>query len=330
MTKKPIRVGIIRCDLHAFYYGALMFKHDPLKLREKSQSAFFYFYLQYNDPRAMTVPFIGGFELARVWDADYTQAQAMVEVFGSKGAVVCESFEEVSDGVDLVFIAECNGDGSDHLKLATPSLKKGVPTYVDKPLAFNLKDAQAIVKLARQRRNCTMSLSMLREVPQAAQFRNRFNEIGVPEFGIIKTADYHTMAAHIHAISLAQHLFGSGVESVECMGQTPLAYVHLDYGKQPDKPRRGVILNCASGTTWHCALYASVYSKQGAIYSPPIGDFEFPYGAGIILKKIQNMVRTGRTQAPYEEMLENIAVADVARLAQKRGRAVKLLEVWKR
>lgn len=42
------------------------------------------------------------------------------------------------------------------------------------------------------------------------------------------------MGGHIHAISLAQHLFGSSVESVEVMGQTPLAYVHLDYGGKPN------------------------------------------------------------------------------------------------
>ena len=320
---------MIRCDLHAFYYGALMFKHDPLKLREKNNSAFFYFYLLYNDPRVMTVPFIGGFELARVWDADYKKARTMVEIFGGKGAVACESFEEVSDGVDLVFIAECNGDGSDHLKLATPSLKKGVPTYVDKPLAFNLKDAQAIVKLARQQRTCTMSLSMLREVPQVTQFRRRFAELEYPDFIMIKGGGT-SMAGQIHAISLAQHLCGFGVKSVESMGRHPLGFVHLNYGRAKNKPQNGVMLNCDSGGTLHCAFYLMATSPKGAIHSPPIGDFEFPYGAGIILEKIKKMVRTGRPPAPYEEMLENIAVADAARLAQKRGRAVKLSEVWKR
>lgn len=329
MAERPIRVGMIRCDLHAFYYGALMFGHDPLKLREKSNSAFFYFYLLYNNPRTMTVPFIGGFELARAWDANYTKAKDMVEVFGSKGAVVCESFEEVSDGVDLVFIADCNGDGSDHLKLVSPSLKKGVPTYVDKPFAFNLKDAQAIVKLARRRRNCTMSLSMLREVPQVTQFRRRFAELEYPDFITIKGGGT-TMAGHIHAISLAQHLCGFGVESVECMGKNPLGFVHLNYADAKDKPKNGVMLDCDSGGTWHCAFYLMATGDKGAIHSPPIGDFEFPYGAGIILKKIQKMVRTGHPQAPYDEMLENIAVANAARLAQKRGTTVKLSEVWKR
>jgi len=64
---------------------------------------------------------------------------------------VCDTLEKVSNDVDLVFIADCNGDGSDHLKLATPSLKKGIPTFIDKPFADEVKDAIAIVRCAARR-----------------------------------------------------------------------------------------------------------------------------------------------------------------------------------
>ena len=39
------------------------------------------------------------------------------------------------------------------------------------------------------------------------------------------------------------------------------------------------------------------------------------------------MVHTGKPQAPYEEMLEGIAIATAARLAQKEKRRVYLKEV---
>lgn len=329
MANKPIRVGMIHCDLHALYYGALMFKHDPLKLREISNAAFFYFYTLYCDPRKIMVPVVGGFELVKAWDADYTNARKMVEVYGAPGAVVCDSLEEVSEEVDLVFIAECNGDGSDHLKLATPSLKKGVPTYVDKPLAYTVKDAQAIVKLAKKHRTCALSLSILRMVPQITRFRQRFAELDYPEFVVVKGGGTD-MAGHVHAISIAQHLCGSGVESVECMGQNELGFVHLNYPPAPDKPKKGVLLACDSGGTWHCAFFLMASGSKGAIFSPPISDFEFPWGAALIAQKAAKMVRTGRPPVPYEDMLENIAVADAARRAQKLGRTVKISEVWRR
>ncbi|MFH2068806.1 MAG: Gfo/Idh/MocA family oxidoreductase, partial [Candidatus Omnitrophota bacterium] len=249
---KGIRVGMIRCDLHAYYYGALMFKYDPLDLRDDelgvAHDAYFYFYLQYNDPKKITAPTIGGFELVKVWDKDRKLAEGMSRIFDNH-PTVCETFEEVSDNVDLVFIADCNGDGSDHLELALPSIKKKVPTFIDKPFTYDVTDARKLVKLAEKYKTPIMSLSMLRVLPHASRFRNRFAELGKPQFGVIK-------GGGIHAISLAQHLFGCGVESVEAMGQKPLAYVHLDYGGKSGRPGSGVILCCASGPTYHCSYYA--------------------------------------------------------------------------
>lgn len=334
---KKIRVGIIRCNTHGMYYGALIDRHDPLVLRgpligkggEKygwqNGGVHFYFYTYYNDPKKITVPTVDGFQIVKIWDEDREIAEIFSKVFYGKPQV-CKTFEEVSDDVDLVFIADCNGDGSDHLKLATPSLKKGVPTFVDKPFASDVKDAKTIIRLANKYKTPVMSLSILREVPHFTLFKNRFTELEEPEFGIIKGGGT-TLAGQIHAISLAQHLFGNGVESVECMGQNPLAYIHLNYGNKPKRPKAGVVLNCDSGGTYHCAFYASVYSKWGAIHSPGIGDFEFPYGAIKILKKIKQMVKTGKPQASYDEMIENIAVATAARKAQKTGKRVYLKDV---
>jgi predicted dehydrogenase len=327
--KRQIRVGVIRCDLHAVYYGALMFKHDPIALRNdkaaRGHAAYFYFYLSYNDPRKITVPTVDGFRLVKVWDENRQLSEAMSIIFDDH-PTVCDTFEEVSDDVDLVFIADCNGDGSDHLKLATPGLKKKVPTFVDKPFAYEVKDARAIIKLANEYKTPVMSLSILRVLPHATRFRNRFAELDGPKFGIIKGGG-DNMAGHIHTISLAQHLFGNGVESVECMGQTPLAYVHLNYGKKPDRPTAGVVLCCAGGLTYHGSMYASAYSELGAIHSPNFGDFEFPWGTAKILEMIKTMVKTKKPQVSYEEMVECIAIATAARLAQKTRKQVYLKDL---
>lgn len=336
MTTKTgkIRVGIIRCDTHGMYYGALMEQHDPLILRGPlmdvdrtkyswpNGTVHFYFYTWHKDPAKMTIPAVDGFQIVKVWDQDQDIARAFSRVFYGK-PMVCRTFEEVSDNVDLVLIADCNGDGRDHLRLVTPSLEKNVPTFVDKPFAYDVRDAQEMIRMAIQHGTPLMSLSILREVPHFTRFKNRFSEIDEPEFGIIKGGGA-SMSGQIHAISLAQHLFGSGVDSVECMGKNPLAYIHLNYGGKPGKPCAGVVLNCDAGGTPHCAFYASVYGKIAALHSPAVGDFEYPYGAIKILEKIKKMIATGKPQAPYEEMMENIAVADAARIAQATGKTVCL------
>lgn len=326
---RKIKVGLIRCDLHGLYYGILMFPHDPVAVRDdkivRGHAAFFYHYMNYNDPRLITVPTVSGFELARVWDENERVAERTAALFG-KRVKVCRNVEDVSDDVDLVFIADCNGDGSDKLKLATPGILKRVPTFIDKPLAYEVEDARRLAALARRRRTPILSLSIMRCLPQAALFRRRLAELGAPEFGAIKGGGTD-MAGHIHAISLAQHLFGNGVQGVECMGATPLAYVHLDYGKTPHRPKAGVMLQCASGGSYHCAMYASAYSGQGAIHSPPFGDFVFPWGAARNLELIRQMVKTGQPPMPYADMVECIAVASAARLAQKRRRYVAIKDV---
>jgi predicted dehydrogenase len=322
-----IRVGLIRCDLHALYYGVLMEKHDARAMMDigRGYAAHYYHYTNYADPTLITVPTVSGFTISRVWDRDRQLAEIASTIFNGKPRV-CDSLEECSDDVDLVFIADCNGDGSDHLELATPGLMKDVPTFVDKPFASTLRDARQILRLAQKRRVPVMSLSILRESPHARYFRDRLQEIEPVGFGCIKGPG-GTLAGSIHTISLAQHIFGAGVVAVDCMGPSELAYLHLDYGGRPDRPSAGVMLNCESGPTYHCALYASAYSARGAIHSDQIGDYEFPWGAAAILRKIRRMVRTGKAQAPQDEMLELLAIVEAGRMAQKNGRRVSLSEV---
>ncbi|MFH0965421.1 MAG: Gfo/Idh/MocA family oxidoreductase [Planctomycetota bacterium] len=322
-----IRVGMIRCDLHAIYYGALMSRFDVEALKDSSiaMGAHFYFHTHYKQRERMTVPRLPVFEITRVYDEDRRRAENMGKIFLSR-PIVCDRPEQCCEDVDLVFIADCNGDGSDHLALATPSIKKGVPTFIDKPLSFDVGDARKIVRLAQRHGTPILSLSMLREVPQARLFRRRFAEIAPVEFAVIK-ASGSILAGQIHGISLAQQLFGPGVKAVSAMGPGEIGYLHLDYGKARGKPEAGVLIANHSGGTPHCATFATAYSRKGAIHSGPIGDFEYPYGAHEILKKIRRLVRTGKSVEPYGHMVENIAVAAAGRLAQKKGRQVSLTEV---
>ncbi len=336
---KPIRVGIIRCDTHGMYFGPLMGKHDPWKLRDplkftpgtqrytwQGGASHYAFYNHYYRQDLMTAPFIEGFEVVKVWDEFPDAAECAANVFLQKPRV-CQTFEEVSDGVDLVIIGDANFDGTDHLKLATPSLDKGVPTFVDKPFAGTFADAKAMVDLALKNGTPLLSLSILRVLPQADQFRNRYGEIAPVQFGVIR-GGWKTLAAQIHSISLAQLLFGAGVESVECMGASPLAYIHLNYGQKSGRPEDGVMILCASGkSTTRSQYFASAYSEKGVIHSSPLNYSTYPDGAAEIIKLMKVMALTKKPPVPYEEMLELIAIVDAARISQKERRPVRLQEI---
>jgi len=338
---KAIRVGMIRCDMHAVYYAAMMDRHDALTMRgpdlirpEKKKFAWlnggahYYHYAHYADARRMTSPRVSGFRITKLWDEDPEYAAVARRILCDR-PVICESFEEVSDDVDMVFIADCNGDGSDHLKLARPGIRKRVPTFIDKPLAYDVKDARALVRLARRHRTPILSLSMLRTVPQGAEFRKRFGEIGGVTFGTIKGGGL-TMNAQIHAASLAQQVFGNGVTAASAMGSAGPSHWLLEYGGKRGRPEKGVVVLADSGPGPHCALYVSAYGPKGAILSPDIGDWVFPWGAAENLRLARRMVRTGKAPVDYADMIENVAVVEAVRRAHELGRTVRIGEVWRR
>jgi predicted dehydrogenase len=334
-TGRKIRVGMINCDLHAFYYGPLMQDYN-LEVLLKYWRVVNYYFSDVFVAEKMRVPTVRMFEIVRVWDPETSEvarhpdrknAEHLSELFFGR-PTVCRNLGEVSDDVDLVFIANCGDNGSEHLRLATPGIRKGVPTFIDKPFAYDVRDARAMAALAQKHRTPILSLSMLRISPHGDRFRRRFEEIAPVEFGTVR-------GGWVHAINLALNLFGSGIEKVNCMadkgydavGANTLACIHLDYGGKRGRPRSGVVLNCGAGGSDHCSYYASAFSGKGTLHSPAIGDFEFPDAAAKILRMIARMVRTHKPQVPYDEMVEPIAIATAARRSQKARAPIRLKDV---
>lgn len=268
-----IRVGMIRCDVHACWYGLLMASVDESILLKYFPQCHYYFYYRHN----LKFEIVPGFELTKIWDGFHphegisriedekmTNAEIFAKTFLSKPKI-CNTPEEVSDGVDLVFIADCMGQGEDHLALAAPGLRKGIPTFIDKPYTYNLADAQAMISLAKANNTPLMSASLLRLSPLTDQFRSRFAEIAPVGEGVVKGVGSSGLGAAIHGLSLAQHVFGGGVEWVDCMGRIPLEIVRLHYPSREGIFRQGVDVVIISSHLIgpHCGFQCVVYGGGG-------------------------------------------------------------------
>lgn len=336
---QPIKVGIIRCDTHGAYYAPLMAPHDPYKLQRPIEigseshyswmtgGAHFYFYHSYANPEKIDVETVDGFKIVNVWDEHRKAAEVLSDVMDDHPRV-CDSFEQVSDGVDLVFIGDCNGDGSDHLELATPGLEKGVATYIDKPMANTVEDVKKIMALSKKHNAPVFSASILRHVPGAAQFAQRMGEIGGANSGVIRGGGCH-IAGQIHTVSLAQAVFGNGISEVHACGPGEMGIMHLSWGERDDRPACGVALHHNVTETWHCAVPVAAFGPEGGILCHNnINDYTFPYGAANILKHVKRMVLTGEVDDSLDDMIEAVAVVNAGRLSHKEGgRAVKVDEV---
>jgi hypothetical protein len=355
-TTKPkkIRLGVIRADTHAYYYGIMLDKADPIKLQQTDYVVHHYASDIY-DAKRLINPKVPGFEIAAVYDDDRDKAQAFSDTFGGR-PIVCDKLADMVGKIDAVAVFDCDGSGIDHLKLATPFLKAGLPSFVDKPFALTVKDAKAIVSLARKHKAPLFNASILSHVPAAAEFRNRFAEINkvfwpVPDgvnkapvkMGVIKGVGgafsqdlggkavtgglEDRMAYIIHGVSLGLNLFGTGVEWVEAMGTLPLEYLHIHLKHNADV----MVMNTAVDVfPEECGFFASAYSKFGAIHSPRIGDPEFLGGGQKIMQLFKGMCKTGKSPGKYNDFIEHIAVVEAGMMAQQKGRRVYLKEVWQR
>ena len=323
-----IRVGMIRCDVHAAWYALLFQEANEQLVLERYPQCQYYSYYRHK----LKFGIVPGFELAKVYDPfprhvgitypddERGSAEIFAEAFGNK-AVVCETLDELSDDVDLVFIADCLEEGKDHLELATPGLKKGVPTFVDKPFAYTLADVRAMIDLAKENSTPIMNASLLRVNPLTNLFRDRFAEIDPVGMGVVKGVGSSGLDAVIHTLSLAEHAFGTGVDWVQAMGTLPLEFVRLHYpSDHPDLPNGVELLAISSHLSGpNCGFRCEAYSKKGAIHSPWIDDYKFPLGGQVIVRNLKKMVETREPQLPYESMVELFEIVEAARKSQDNG-----------
>jgi predicted dehydrogenase len=322
------------------YFGPMMQEHDPFLLRQpipQSDPAphswmrggtHFYFYTRYYDPTLMTAPRVDGFEITRLWDINPRVAEVSAAVYLNKPKV-CKRFEEVSDDVDLVLIADCNLNGEDHVEFAAPGLKKGVPTFVDKPFAPSVADVNRIYAMADATNTPVLSLSIMRMAPAGRQFANRLPELGQCDFATVQ--GYGDELNHLtHPISLVQNIFGDGIREVRCTPGNPMRAIHLSWGERADRPAQGVTINNNTGKLSHGGSLVTAFGEKGAIHSVPFGDWEHPVGAARILEVVREMVRTRNVPIPRSEMTEIIAVAEAAYESNHTGRPVQVQEMLDR
>jgi predicted dehydrogenase len=321
------------------WFGPQMMEHDPALLERATtetdenripytwmrRGVHFFFYTYYWRPALMTAPRVEGFEIVKLWDEHREAAELASRVFHGRPRV-CDDFREVSDGVDLVFIADCNGDGSDHLSLAAPGLEKGIPTFIDKPFASNYREALAIRDLARHNGAPLLSLSILQTNPATARFARRLEEVGQVSFGSVTCFSTHP-AALIHAISIVHHVFGTGVETVRAVRTPRHTTLHLDYGERPDRPAHGVTIECGVARFRFTEMFATAYGPEGAIQGLVLDDFNASEGSARILELAREMVRTRQASPLGNEMFAAIAVMEAARRAEAEGGEIRVADI---
>ena len=235
-------------------------------------------------------------KITHVWDVKKEDARESAEICGIENVVACK--EDMIGQVDGIIVADdCT---MKHQLNAIPFLKAGIPTFIDKPLSPDLKEAEEIVKLAKQHNAPLMSCSALRFAKETEAFRNGKDSIGdILTGSAVGREGYGDLVFYgIHALEFLYSIIGGGIESVQNLSKKTEDILFLKY-----KDGRRFIVSTYENLSM--PFQTSVYGTEG--FRSFTGEDAGHYYSEM-MRNFVKMVQTGKEPFPPEETLEIIKI----------------------
>ncbi len=258
---------------------------------------------------------IEGAQVVKVWDTEKVWAERLAKACNIK--TVCDSPAECAEGVDVVIIID---DGSgEQSKYAAVPLKKGIPTFCDKPLAMTGKKAKAVADLVKQTGTPFMSASSLRFVPDILKLKAEVAKLGPVH--LAQTICGNELVYYgIHALSMAYAVLGRGAISAINVGQPGMNIVRIRFADHRD-----VVLMVGESDWMRAGYQISLFGKQGwQTVKPDLKDLYW-----YLLKEFVSYVKTGKEPYPLDEEVELIAALEAGKRSLTEQREVTIAEVLK-
>jgi predicted dehydrogenase len=252
----------------------------------------------------------------KIWDPVREAAEHLAALVGIDE--VCDTPEQCTEDVDAVIIPD-DGSGSQY-QYAVAALKKGLPTFCDKPLAMTAKEAQQIAQVAKDHNAPFMSASSLRFVPDIVALRD---EVRSGAFGDVNLASVagggDPIWYGIHALSLAYGVFEPGAVSCLNVGVPGRNVVRVRY-----ESGRDVMLIVGEPPQMCGGYQINLYGTKGwKSVTPNLQDL-YVY----LMQRFLALVREGEVSVPIDEEVEVIAVLEAGQKSLAEGREVTIAEMF--
>ncbi|MHB9030042.1 MAG: Gfo/Idh/MocA family protein [Candidatus Latescibacterota bacterium] len=266
---------------------------------------------------------------------NYMSIEKFTKTLGVKSVV--KNPREMLSLVDAVFIT----DPEDALTLARPFLEKGMPVFINRPMAWNIKDAREIIRLAQQSGSPLVTGSCVPWMAEVQVARSRIDPAKVQHYYIDgSTANFGSYMPHI--LEMAQMLVGGKVVKVSTHGMTwpaeedplsiPPVMAHLEYA--PIKDRNPVI---GVASTWFGQPYrnwAKVHLdndvvEQGVLWEGTIGGVSHDEHLWMpVLRVIDKAFQTGAWPQDADTILNKVETMLMAHKSGcEGGRPVGIAEI---
>lgn len=270
-------------------------------------------------------------KLTHYYDADPQVAAEFTQAFPGVQAV--KSVEEMVEQVDAIWLGDASGFGDDHFELVAPGLRKGLPTFCDKPIGETPAGTRRILEFARQHEAPIMSSSLFRhEWGMEAALRKRDSgEFGTIQYLIASVQGGYSESGWMvygqHPAWTVMTLMGPGTEAVSMYARENTAHALVTY---PDRMPAEIWFGRPNSSWEYCHTEVHFQKKKFEFTAGIEGDFWYGhhYEMFRMAATFRDMVKTRREPIPHEEILEVTAIVHAAAKSLKeQSRLVKLTEV---
>jgi hypothetical protein len=296
-----LRVSAIGLETtHGYIYPAMLNGYDPHLFRTNSIE---HVWSIFPTGGAPSVP--GDVRVVACYDPDPELARRVAEACLIER--VCRTLTDAITDVDAVLVL--SGDAQAHRAQASLALEAGLPTFVDKPFAQTVADAEAIAELADRHSAPLFCTSALRFAPQTVALRERLpNTVGTPLAAhSIGTGDYDSYA--VHSLEILFGLWGGGVIQVRSSGRPGFECAQLDYADG----RRAVWQVCQK-MAWQFDV--AVYGTAGRDQAFVTFDDRYTIFRETAARMVE-FVQRRTSPVPVAETIEIVRLLESVRNAQR-------------
>lgn len=222
-----------------------------------------------------------------IWGQEPARTQEVAE----KALIdhIVTSLDEMIGQVDAVMVEDRHGGL--HAEHALPFLERGIPVFVDKPLALSLADCGRIIATANANDAWLTSFSSLRTCASTESLARQVNEIGeIRSAQFAGPCDFESEYGGAffygtHTIEIALRLVGENLRAVRAMREGKMAVVDMIW----EHGSLGTI-SYVGDAEYH--FHATLFGTEGMASGEVIADHDgYRTALGIVLDALEHGTR---------------------------------------
>ena len=238
-----------------------------------------------------------------LWDDEFAHAEELGRRFDVEPFRRLDDALDRADAVILVDNVEMT-----HQRWLTPVLERGLPVFIDKPIAPTYDEAARIVEEAARHNALMFSSSALRFAAELEAWKSALKEDERPELAVACGPNGRFLFYGIHPFEAVYSVFGPGIRSVQNTGAPGHHAARVEWRSG----QTGIFVVDA-----RARAFSFFFHTTRANYPVQIADSQYFYHN--LMVAFVRMVLTREIPVPWAHTLEILKVLETVEKAAEQG-----------